>query len=42
MKNWIKNHQKLASVLGLTAFAGAMTGLYFLTGWIGGHYDDAE
>ena len=30
MKNWIKNHQKLASVIGLGAFAAVWTGLYFL------------
>jgi len=42
MKTWIKNHQKTASVIGLCAFGALMTGMYFLTGLIGGHYDNEE
>lgn len=42
MKTWIKNHQKTASVIGLCAFGAFLTGMYFLTGLIGGHYDTEE
>jgi hypothetical protein len=42
MKTWIKNHQKTASVIGLCALGAFLTGMYFLTGLIGGHYDNEE
>ena len=31
MKDWIKNHQKLAGTIGLGVIAAVWTGLYFLT-----------
>lgn len=36
---WIKNHQKTAGVLGLVMLGAFMTGMYVVTGIIGGHYD---